>query len=59
MREFFRQGKGLEMVSHDVLMDKVYERIEAIVTGNAPELDALTEESAETEVDVTDISEEE
>lgn len=48
MREFFRQGQGLEMVSNDLIMDRVYERIEAIVTGNAPDLDALEAEEAAT-----------
>ena len=49
MRDFFRQGQGLEMISNDMMMDKVYERIEAIVTGNAPDLDALEAEASEAE----------
>jgi trigger factor len=57
MREFFRQGQGLEMVTNDLIMDRVYERIEAIVTGNAPDLEALEAEKAATGAD--DIFEEE
>ena len=57
MRDFFRQGQGLEMISNDLIMDKVYERIEAIVTGNAPDLDALEAEAAAVANDA--ISEEE
>ncbi len=38
MREYYRSGQGFEAVSSLVLRDKVYERLEAILTGNAPEL---------------------
>jgi len=41
MRDFFRQGQGLEMVTGELVMDKVLDRIEAIVTGNAPTLEEL------------------
>lgn len=49
MRDFFRQGQGLEMVTGELVMDKVFDRMEAIVTGNAPSLEALaaTEEEEE------------
>ena len=46
MRDFFLQGQGLDMLSSEILMDKVYERVEAIVTGNAPDLAELEEEAA-------------
>lgn len=59
MREFFREGQGLEMVSNDLLMEKVYERIAAIVTGNAPDLDELAAESAGAGDETVDVSEEE
>lgn len=58
MREFFRQPQGMEIISNDMIMEKVYERIEAIVTGNAPDLDAL-EEEPETISGTVDITEEE
>ena len=50
MRDFFRQGQGLEMVTGELVMDKALERMEAIVTGNAPSLEELAaaeEEGAE------------
>lgn len=50
LREFFRQGPGLETISNDLLMRKLYERVEAIVTGNAPDLDAL-EAAAEADIE--------
>lgn len=48
LRSFFTQGQGLDMMTNEILMDKVQERVEDIVTGNAPDLQAL--EAAE-EVD--------
>ena len=61
MREFFRQGQGLELVSNDLIMDKVYERIEAIVSGTAPELDTLEAEADVIAADdvAVDVTEEE
>ena len=44
MRDFFRQGQGLEMISSQVMMDLLHERVEAIVLGEAPDLEALEEE---------------
>lgn len=41
VRDFFQSGEGLSMVANDLLMDKVYERISEIVTGSAPDLEAL------------------
>jgi FKBP-type peptidyl-prolyl cis-trans isomerase (trigger factor) len=41
LRGLFRQGRNLEMMTNDILMDKVHDRIAAIVTGNAPDLAEL------------------
>ena len=52
MRDFFRQGQGLEMVTGEMVMEKVLDRIEAIVTGKAPSLEELAaaeEEAVEEE----------
>lgn len=49
LRNIFTQGQGLEMMSNDILLDKVYERMKEIVTGNAPDLDALEAEDEVTE----------
>ncbi len=51
LRSIYTQGQGLQSLSNDIVMEKAQERIEAIVTGNAPDLDALaqTEESADEE----------
>jgi len=46
LRSFFTQGEGLESMSNEILMEKTQARIEAIVTGNAPD---LSEAPAETE----------
>jgi hypothetical protein len=56
LRSFFTQGQGLESMSSDILLEKTQERIEAIVTGNAPDL-ATLEEAADD--DAPDILEEE
>jgi trigger factor len=47
LRSIFTQGEGLDMMTNEILMDKVQERVEDIVTGNAPDLEAL-EAAAET-----------
>ncbi len=54
MKNFYLQGSGFEMISSEVLSNKVYERIQAILSGNAPDLDALEEDE-----DQSDASEEE
>ena len=41
LRNVFTQGQGLEMMSNDILLDSVYERMTEILTGNAPDLDDL------------------
>jgi hypothetical protein len=44
MHDFYLTGAGYDMVSSEVLSNKVYERMMAILSGNAPDLDALEEE---------------
>ena len=56
LRSFFTQGEGLESMSNEILVEKTQERIEAVVTGNAPDLDAL---EAAAEADEPDVLEEE
>jgi trigger factor len=40
MRNYYRNGYGFDMISSEILMDKAHERIQLILTGNAPDLDA-------------------
>lgn len=47
MRDYYRSGPGFDMLSSEVLMDKAYERIEAVLLGNAPDLAELEAEEAE------------
>jgi trigger factor len=52
MRQYFTTGYGLEMMSSEILMDKVSERAEAIYAGQAPdlaELEAVAEAADEEE----------
>lgn len=49
MRAYYRKGQGFDMISSEVLSNKAYERIRAIFSGNAPDLDALDEETADEE----------
>ena len=51
MRDYYKSGPGFDMLSSEVLMEKAYERIEAILTGNAPDLTELDAEEAEAEVE--------
>jgi trigger factor len=44
MHDFYLTGPGFDMISSEVLSNKVYERMVAILSGNAPDLDALEEE---------------
>lgn len=55
MRNFYKSGRGFEAVSSEALGNKTYERIAAILSGNAPDLATLEAEAAT----VTDESEEE
>ena len=41
MRQYFTSGYGFDMMSSEILMDKVYERAEAIYAGEAPDLAEL------------------
>ncbi len=41
MRNYFNSGYGFDMISSEVIMDKAYERMTAVLTGNAPDLEAL------------------
>lgn len=43
MRDFYLSGSGFDMISSEVLSEKVYDRIEAIYNGTAPDLEALAE----------------
>ncbi len=60
MRDYYRSGPGFDMLSSEVLMDKAYERIEAVLTGNAPDLAELEAEAeaaeAETEAEEAEAS---
>ena len=61
MRDFYKQGYGLEMISSQILMDKVFDRMTAILSGEAPdlaELEAEAEETEEAETDETETTEE-
>lgn len=41
MREYMRGEYGIQMLGSEILMDKAYERIRAIFTGEAPDLASL------------------
>lgn len=51
MREFYLSGSGFDMISSEVLSDKVYERVTEILSGTAPDLAdlAAAEEAGESE----------
>ncbi|MFZ0547771.1 MAG: trigger factor [Candidatus Promineifilaceae bacterium] len=44
LRNIFMQGRSFESMSQAIIEEKVYERVKAIVTGNAPDLASLEEE---------------
>jgi FKBP-type peptidyl-prolyl cis-trans isomerase (trigger factor) len=46
MRNFYLSGSGFDMISSEVLSDKVYDRITAIFSGTAPDLTDLEEAEA-------------
>ncbi len=56
MRDYYRSGPGFDMLSSEVLMNKAYERIEAVLSGNAPDLAELEaeEETADAEPEAED-----
>ncbi|MCP4428317.1 MAG: trigger factor [Chloroflexi bacterium] len=41
MRGYFQSGYGFDMISSEIIMEKAYERMTAVLTGNAPDLEAL------------------
>ena len=43
MRSYFNSGYGFDMISSEVIMDKVHDRMVAILSGEAPDLDAIAE----------------
>lgn len=47
MSEFYLSGAGFDMISSEVLSKKVNERIVAMLSGSAPDLDARTEDEDE------------
>ena len=46
MRKYFNSGYGFDMISSEVIMDKVYDRMVAILSGEAPDLEAIAEAEA-------------
>ncbi|MCI0575998.1 MAG: trigger factor [Chloroflexi bacterium] len=55
LRKIYSQGDSLRSLTGEILVDKIYERMNAIVSGTAPELAALEEEAT----DLADSEEEE
>jgi trigger factor len=53
LRSIFTQGQGLESMNNEVLVEKTHERIRDIVTGNAPDLEAI-EAAAAGETEATE-----
>ncbi|MBP6015766.1 MAG: trigger factor [Candidatus Promineofilum sp.] len=49
MRSYYRSGQGFDLISSEVLSNKAYERVRAIFSGNAPDLEALGDEAVEEE----------
>lgn len=49
MRSYYRSGQGFDLISSEVLSNKAYERVRAIFSGNAPDLDSLVDEAADEE----------
>ncbi|MGB3717687.1 MAG: trigger factor [Candidatus Promineifilaceae bacterium] len=45
LRTVLTQGQGLESMTNDILMEKIINRVEEIITGNAPDLDELDQPS--------------
>jgi hypothetical protein len=41
LRDYFQKGEGRSLLGSELMMEKLYDRIEAIVTGNAPDLAEL------------------
>lgn len=49
MRNYYRSGRGFDLISSEVLSNKAYERVRAIYSGNAPDLDAIVDVAADEE----------
>ena len=49
MRSYYRSGRGFDLISSEVLSNKAYERVRAIFSGNAPDLDAIADEITDEE----------
>jgi trigger factor len=45
MRNYYRSGQGLEMISSEVLSNQVYGRITDILSGNAPDLSEVSDDT--------------
>ncbi len=45
MRNYYRSGRGFELISSEVLSNKAYERVRAVWSGNAPDLATLEAEA--------------
>lgn len=56
MRDFYLSGSGFDMISSEVLSVKVYERVKAILSGTAPDLEELAEAE---QLDSSQVEEEE
>lgn len=52
LRQMLLGPEGIQSLANDLMMDKIYERLLAIIKGEAPDLDALeeAEEAAEDEI---------
>ncbi len=56
MRDYYRKGAGFDMLSGEILMDKVLERIKAIYNGTAPSLAELELEEADAAEEETSVA---
>ncbi len=57
MRSYLSQGPGMEQISGALLMNRIIDRMEAIASGNAPDLAELEAEAAEAEAAETEAAE--
>lgn len=46
LRDYFQSAEGLSMLANEILMEKVYDRAQAIFKGEAPDLEALAAAAA-------------
>lgn len=49
MRNYYKSGYGFDMISSEILMDKVHDRVVAILDGTAPTMEELEAAAAEAE----------